>query len=112
MECVGLALPEDGSPDGKVRLTIKKSDQDEQARAWTETFDWVVGADGVRSAIRAELEARTKGRKVRSIKMPERNEFVYRTLPLDLRPKCVRLVCVCVFFVLCLAHGKQARNLV
>ena len=93
IDCVQVDYPEDGS--GQVELTF----QGKETHTFTRRFDWVVGADGVKSAVRGACEARTPG-KVRAVKLPERNEFVYKTLPLDLRPRCVveRFMCVvCVF---------------
>lgn len=110
VDCVGVSYPEDGS----VELTLQGQGE---AIPFTQRFDWVVGADGVRSAIRGEAEARTRGmgkserESVRSVKLPERNEFVYRTLPLDLRPQYAhvhscgrgegrsirRFTCVCMY---------------
>ncbi len=85
IECVGVDYPDDGS----VELTLQGQGGGSGDTRTRRRFDWVVGADGVKSAVRGEAEARTRG-KVRAVKLPERNEFVYKTLPLDLRPRCVR----------------------
>jgi 2-polyprenyl-6-methoxyphenol hydroxylase-like FAD-dependent oxidoreductase len=77
-----------------VELTLQEQDDDKGSTRFTQRFDWVVGADGVKSAVRGEVESRTqqgKGPRVRAVKLPERNEFVYKTLPLDLRPRCVNV---------------------
>lgn len=83
------AANSDSSVDAFAAFTNKKPNKNTEI--WTEEAAWVVGADGVRSALRAALEAKTKGKshkeRVQSVKLPERNEFVYKTLPLDLRPK-------------------------
>lgn len=79
IDCVQVDYPEDGS--SQVELTFEGKETD----TFTRRFDWVVGADGVKSAVRGACEARTP--RVRAVKLPERNEFVYKTLPLDLRPR-------------------------
>lgn len=83
VECIGVNYPEDGS----VELTLQGQGDEGGRTRFTQRFAWAVGADGVKSAVREEVEGRTKGRTVRAVKLPERNEFVYRTLPLDLRPR-------------------------
>lgn len=105
-ECVGLTwLDEEtggrekakgGSPQRRgVRVRLHRELEEGKLDQWTEDARWVIGADGVRSALRGALEAKTTPspnnkkteKPVRAYKLPERNEFVYKILPLDLRPK-------------------------
>lgn len=108
VECVGLTWLDEATPGpeaspssaeiGKkgVRLRLHRQCEGQELEQWTTEARWVVGADGVRSALRSALEVKTgpgghqgqtQKERVRTIKLPERNEFVYKILPLDLRPK-------------------------
>lgn len=108
VECVGLTWLDEANPGPEaspssaeigekgVRLRLHRQCEGQELEQWTTEARWVVGADGVRSALRSALEVKTapgghhgqtQKERVRTIKLPERNEFVYKILPLDLRPK-------------------------
>jgi len=95
-ETGGREKAKGGSPQRRgVRVRLHRELEEGKLDQWTEDARWVIGADGVRSALRGALEAKTTPspnnkkteKPVRAYKLPERNEFVYKILPLDLRPK-------------------------
>ena len=68
-KCAGVELS-----GGRARLIL-----DRPARA-ADAWDLVVGADGVRSAVRASLEK--QDRRIKTVRYEDKNERRYRTIPL------------------------------
>ncbi|CAM9386006.1 unnamed protein product [Discosporangium mesarthrocarpum] len=88
-ECVGVEWREeaDGGGSPGARLTMRDTKSGEEFEA---EVDLVVGADGVKSAIRESLEKskrlmkRLSGKELRVKRFPDRNTFSYKVIPFRL----------------------------